>query len=231
MNYDDLVLEIVNRVSDKLQNQELNGSAASRPGKARLLVLAREDGPLCQQFRSAPALLERYDVESSFSQQYAGDIREYSAVVLFNMDCGSLAKIASGIEDTPYTEAAVRAILLGKKLWLPKEAVEIYGYMMTAPQPYYEMMLKKLEFLQRSNVTICGYDELLPLLLELTSAPRPEPQPRAGCARIEKRVVTERDINAAYCGGAGSVSIPQRAIVTDMAKEYAANHGVEIIRG
>lgn len=231
MEYNDLVLEVVRRVNDKLADAELNGVQQRDGSKPKLLVAAQEDDARCQAFRSDPGLLARFEVGTSFSQSYAGDVGEYSFVVLFNMDNCSLAKIADGGWDDPYTDTAVRAILLGKRLFLPKEEIEIYRYLPTAPKAYYEMFLKKLELLERSNVTICGYDWLIPLLVGQLNAGAPAAAPSVKEHSLDKRVVTERDLSAARAAGAAAVRVGARAIVTDLAKDYARANGIAVMRG
>lgn len=47
---------------------------------------------------------------------------------------------------------------------------------------------------------------------------------------FEKRVITEKDIVAARGGGASVVRVAERAILTDLAKEYAQAHEIVIER-
>lgn len=54
--------------------------------------------------------------------------------------------------------------------------------------------------------------------------------PRAE-VRLEKRVITEKDIVEARRGGASAVRIAERAIMTDLAKEYAHAHDIAVKRG
>ncbi|MEG2183807.1 MAG: hypothetical protein RRY12_03945 [Cloacibacillus sp.] len=246
MNYDDLVLEIINRVNDKVNKGEA-ASAAAASKKPRLLVAAQEDCALCQELRSAPALLERFEVESSLSKHYVDDIESCSTVVLFSMGVSDLAKIADACWDDAYTDTAVRAILLGKKVFIVKETVELFDYLSTAPRAYYEMLLGKLELLQRAGAAVLPYAQMLPALLGeegfpkwqscptcQTSAAEAAPAEKIRKAEkeltLDKRVITEKDAAGARAAGASRLLIPLRAIVTDLAKEYAQSQGIVFVR-
>lgn len=253
MNYDDLVMEIVNRVNDKMSKMGecpmCNAGGGCMDGKPKLLIAAQEDCELCKELRTAPALNDKYQITESFSQHYIDDIDSFDAVVLFSMGISDLAKIASGAWDDAYTDTAVRAILRGKKVYLVKEAVELFGMMETAPDVYYDMLLRKLELLQKSGVVLLPYAQTLPALLgepvspeqqgvpapaaieaPLAAAPAKAERP-AKEIKIDKRVITEKDLTQAKYDGASSVRVGERAIMTDLAKEYAQSQGLVVVRG
>lgn len=234
MSYDDLVNEIVKRVGAKLEEAERAEAGAS--AKPRLLLLAQTDGPLLRKVAASEELSSKWQLLTSLGERYIDDLSSCQAVVLFNMDNPALAKIAEGAWDTPYTDAVVRAILLGKKLFLAKEEVDLYNYIETAPQPYYEMLLKKLELLQKSNVVLCPADQLI---ATVNGAPTAQATAcvSGSCAAkpklqltLDKHVITERDLRASRENGAGSLRIPARSVVTDLAREYASSAGIELIR-
>ena len=48
--------------------------------------------------------------------------------------------------------------------------------------------------------------------------------------KIEKRVITERDLSAVYDKDVSVIHIGKRAILTDLAKEYAQARKVSLVR-
>ena len=72
--------------------------------------------------------------------------------------------------------------------------------------------------------------EKLAALENAPCAAAPETGKDAGEIKIEQRVITEKDIIAARGGGASAVCVARRAIMTDLAKEYAQAHGIVIKR-
>ena len=67
-------------------------------------------------------------------------------------------------------------------------------------------------------------------------AASPAPCAAAPCAapgrevKIEKRVITERDLSAVYDKDVSVIHIGKRAILTDLAKEYAQARKVSLVR-
>lgn len=60
-------------------------------------------------------------------------------------------------------------------------------------------------------------------------APKPEAPARKEMT-LSKRVITERDITEAATNGVNVIRVGARAILTDLAKEYAHNQKLEIVR-
>ena len=178
---------------------------------------------------------------------YEVDLDAYEAVVLFNLSCDAMAALASGACDTAYTRLASKAILSGKKVYVPTEEVELYQYRETAPAAYYNMMQQKLDLLVASGVVICAQASLEQVILGNASpvpaavapvcaaAAPAAPAPAAACCeakavRIEKRVLTEKDLIEANMGGVTEVHIGEKTIVTALAKDAAKDRGMTIVR-
>ena len=48
---------------------------------------------------------------------------------------------------------------------------------------------------------------------------------------FKKRIITERDLHNALADGAKRINVCENAILTDLAREYAAKNLMEIVRG
>lgn len=237
MDLSALVDEIARRVSEKL---EAAGPAPQRApaadaAKPALLVLTQEHGTVCHEMLEHPKLNACYRLACAKLADYACDMRDYEAVILFDLTVEALAKLAGGMCDTPFTALAQRAILLGKKIFVPTEAVELLTLQKTVPSAYYQMLRDQLTLLENSGVSLCPADALADAILSGETAAAVPVQATASvtAARtvaICKKVVTERDIAGAYDRDVRTVRIGQKAIVTDLAREYAAARGLLIVR-
>ena len=154
--------------------------------------------------------------------------------------------LASGACDSAYTRLASKAILSGKKVYVPTEEVELYQYRETAPAAYYNMMQQKLDLLVASGVVICAQASLEQVILGSASpvpaaaapvraAAPAEPAPAAACCeeravRVNKRVLTEKDLIEANMSGVTEVHIGGKTIVTALAKDAAKDRGMTIVR-
>ena len=237
MNFDALVDEIVARVSAKIAQQE---SCGSDVGKPKLLILTEEHGSICHDMLESERLLSYYQTECALLKDYDCDMASYEAVILFGLTNEALARLAGGVCDTPFTRLAQKAILTGKKIFVLKEMVELYRYAETAPPAYYAVLEKQLALLQQAGVAICPLAELEDATLcgeaaACEPAASPAPCAAAPCAapgrevKIEKRVITERDLSAVYDKDVSVIHIGKRAILTDLAKEYAQARKVSLV--
>lgn len=239
MDFNALVDEITSRVAAKLeaQNESLAPCVAAKGNKPKLLVLASKHADECRRFTDNAAVAERYDVECAQPGKWSCDAADYDVLVFFDLSLGDMAGIATGICATQFAIAARKALLLGKKLFVAHEGVELYGYAETAPSAYYSKLLEHLVSLQKAGMTVCPLVSLEEAILsgcEKKSCCAAAPEVKAAAAdaeaEITKRVVTEKDIAALYTSTLQAVRVAAKAIVTDLAREYASSRHVAIIK-
>lgn len=253
MDQSKLIDEILARVAAKLAAEEAPDCApdpadepsAEKPG---LLVLCQTEDPCCSQL--ADSLKEHFAVTRVCGQEGA-EVSARSCVVLCQLTNDVLSKLALGICDTPYTRLASQAILMGKRVYIPTEQVELYRYATMAPAPYYAMLKAHLDLLTASGAVICSQSNLAGALAgggdscpqpepepeqqpEPAPAPAPEPAPAPSCGKelkLEKRVLTEKDVLDAAAARVTCIRLPAKCILTALAKDCAKDHGIRLELG
>lgn len=270
MDFDALVEELANRVKAALAENEaaqkaVQAAACSTNGfcyadtpesQKPVLLGLTQDSPLppCRFTLLESARVKgKYRIQCAQKCDYDVDLTQCEAVVLHDLTNESLAKIASGICDTPYTRLVSQALLMGKTVYLLQDQIELYNYRQTAAKVYYKMFREKLGMLEQSGVLICCPDKIEDILVNgVPEAPtckrEDKPEPASECkptyaegeetaskadnktVTLEKHLVTERDVIDACGTGANRILVGAKAIVTDLAKEYALNHAIELAR-
>ena len=246
MDHNAIVEEILRRVAEKISEAEGScAPCADSGGKPGLLILTQDHGAVCHATLESEALKARYRTDCALMRHYDVELDDYEAVVLFNLSCDAMAALASGACDSAYTRLASKAILSGKKVYVPTEEVELYQYRETAHAAYYNMMQQKLDLLVASGVVICAQASLEQVILGSASPvpaapaePAPAPAasaPAAACCeeravRVNKRVLTEKDLIEANMSGVTEVHIGGKTIVTALAKDAAKDRGMTIVR-
>lgn len=239
MDYSKLVDEIARRVAARLED---GGQAkpteepqqAAGEGKPRLLVLTQGHGAPCHEVLTGKNLPEYYHIEYALTQDDQADPKDFEAVILFQLDCDALARLAGGVCDTPYTRLARRALLLGRKIFVPEEEIELLQYRDTAPAAYYQARLAQLTLLRQAGVTVCPAGQLEQAILSGETRPSAAVPAVSGDAQeitLSKHIVTERDLRQAMEGGVRTVRVCARAIVTDLARDYARDREMTLVRG
>ena len=236
MEYSELIREIVSRVSAYLE--------ADSHDKKKLIILTEKHGTKCHEFLECPELKERFCMECALMSDYCRDLSECAGVVMFDLSNEALARIATGLCDTPYTKIVMEALLLGKPVWVPEEEIEFFKY--EASNPYAKMMFEKLRLLEGYGVTVCSYDKLTGSILCGGKAEKKSlcnERPYISCCEdsaakqackdyiCSKKVVAEKDVVTAHTEGANRILAVEKAIVTDLAKEYARSNGIVIFKG
>ena len=80
-------------------------------------------------------LAECYRVECALLKEEDCDVASYEGVIAFTLTNEALGKIANGIFDTDYTRRFGTALLLGKRIFIAEEEVELYRYKDAFLQP------------------------------------------------------------------------------------------------
>ena len=205
MDYRQLVDEILKRVALKMTDLKEDTSPIN---KRRILLLTEQHGTLCHQLLENTKLQDCCHMDCALLSEYACDLEEYEAVVIYQLSNSALSKLAGGILVSAFLSLASSAILMGKKVFIPKEEIELYRYEKTAPDAYYAMMCEKLKLLQDSGV------------IQSTECSEKKHNTIDKYVKIDKKVITEKDLRLITADGANRIRINCNAILTDLAKEY-----------
>lgn len=244
MERSELVEQILKRVSEKLA--ELDSDVYESDGKDTcdisfekkdLIILSQKHDESCHRLLISSALNEKMRCLCALNEDFKVDICNAEAVVLFDLTVDTMTKIAMGTGDCPYTRLAVKALLSGKKLYIPRSQVQLYSYKDTAVRTYYKSLERSLDILIEAGLTICDDNEIEAYILgdkaagsrvtENAVCNRAKPSKKTA---VSKRAVTERDIMDAAKAGLNVLEVSCNSIVTDLARDFARARGIELVR-
>jgi len=244
MDFSNLVEEITRRVLSKIESSGQSIAAA----KPRLLILTAAQNARFDHFLATTRLADCYKLSCTSDPGPEENLDAYEALVLFDLRIEELGRISAGVCGSPYSCLVTRAILTGKRIYLPAREIELLCYEQSAPPRYFAMMKEKLDLLEQSGVKICSLEELETDLLGMAASkpvlacPAPVGKPTeskapagqhlvaASSFRVDKRVLTEKDLIEARMKGATEVLIKKNCIITDLACEYARSRQLNLVR-
>ena len=241
----DLLIELAVRAVKAYLEKEGVVPAAAPVEPRKALVLTEEHCEAC----SAEAYgCELCKVDCALAQNYEVNVDDYDVVVVRDMTNSNLFKIANGCTDNKFLALAAEAILKGKRVIMVKECVEILKYAETAPKALYNNIYKNLQILLDSGVELVEEENVktaltdgieVPAEVPATPAPAaekeeaPAPAPKAASDDsvlvLTKRVVTERDIKAAAAQHYTKIQLPEKPVITYLAKDTAFELGIELL--
>jgi len=211
-----LVEEISKKVMDRINDL-----------KPKILVLNQEHSRLIFKSEKFCAC---YWSDDGSAEDKSDVLGSYEAVVLLQLTCDTMTQIASGVVVTDDAKLVFRALLMGKKIYIPKESIELFLFKNTAPDSYYAMLLEKLNILAAAGVTFCAMDELEEKILAKKIEPIDTGSVSGEEVFLDKKVITEKDVMKVCRNEMNQLYVTQRAIVTELAYDYARKRGVDIIR-
>ena len=242
----DLLIELAVRAVKAYLEKEGVVPAAAPVEPRKALVLTEEHcGETCSIENYGSELCK---VDCALAQNYEVNVDDYDVVVVRSMTNSNLFKIANGCTDNKFLALAAEAILKGKRVIMVKECVEILKYAETAPKALYNNIYKNLQILLGSGVELVEEENVktaltdgieVPAEVPATPAPAavkeeaPAPAPKAetddSVLVLTKRVVTERDIKAAAVQHYTKIQLPEKPVITYLAKDTAFELGIELL--
>lgn len=238
----DLLIELaVRAVKAYLEQEGITAPAEKKIQQKSALILTEDHcGDVCsvEKFNS-----ELCKVDCALSQNYEVNLDDYDSIVLFDMTNSNLFKIANGCTDNKFLALAAEAILKGKRVLMVKDDVEILKYEGTKAKALYNNIYKNLQILLDSGVELVAYDDINNAICDgvvVEEEPAKEPEKAAtetakkensgdSVLVIEKRVITERDIRAAAAQHYTKIQLPEKPVITYLAKDTAFDLGIELI--
>ena len=243
----DLLIELaVRAVKAYLEKEGITSAVPAERKVNSALVLTEHH---CEECAVEKLDSELCKVTCALAQNYEVNVDDFDSIVLYNMTNSNLFKIANGCTDNKFLALAAEAILKGKRVIMVKEEVEILKYEETAPKALYNNIYKNLQILLDSGVELVAAEDVKDAICEGADAPA-EPAreevkaveaasaPVAAAPKAEsddsvlvltKRVITERDIREAAAKHYKKVQLPEKPVITYLAKDTAFELGIELI--
>ena len=243
----DLLIELAVRAVKAYLEKEGITSAVQAERKVNSALILTEHH--CEECAVEKLDSELCKVTCALAQNYEVNVDDFDSIVLYNMTNSNLFKIANGCTDNKFLALAAEAILKGKRVIMVKEEVEILKYEETAPKALYNNIYKNLQILLDSGVKLVSAEDVKDVFCEGADAPA-EPAreevkaveaasaPVAAAPKAEsddsvlvltKRVITERDIREAAAKHYKKVQLPEKPVITYLAKDTAFELGIELI--
>ena len=243
----DLLIELAVRAVKAYLEKEGITSAVQAERKVNSALILTEHH--CEECAVEKLDSELCKVTCALAQNYEVNVDDFDSIVLYNMTNSNLFKIANGCTDNKFLALAAEAILKGKRVIMVKEEVEILKYEETAPKALYNNIYKNLQILLDSGVELVAAEDVKDAICEGADAPA-EPAreevkaveaasaPLAAAPKAEsddsvlvltKRVITERDIREAAAKHYKKVQLPEKPVITYLAKDTAFELGIELI--
>lgn len=238
-----LIAEIAGRVLEKLaaagftpDQIKLDAPAdADQPG---LLIITDQHAERCHSFLTDPELNRRFRVVCALNEEYAVDPDGFASAMLFHLDIGALCRLATGVCGSPAMRLAQKMLLSGKRVYVPCEEIELFQIEDAVPAAYLAQLRQYLNLLIESGVEIGTASELKQRLLGASAAAACTACESAGKTasgpanevRIDKRVITEKDLTGANLARKTVIRLNSRAIITDLARDYAKDMNLSLLR-
>lgn len=221
MDIDVLVNQVLVTVLAKIEEIELKQISPERKDVPKILIVSREKNQEVLQFSDSD-IAEKYEITYSVDNDHAFWVADYEEIIVRQLDCENLTKLSQGMFDSPYLKLIGQSILEGKEITVISDDMEQHRYRESAPKGFLDMMSKKLDIVKSWGIKVKSIEDVLYQL-------KCKGREMNGCF-ADKKVITANDISRALSNDIRMITVDERAIVTDIAKEFAEKNRVIIKR-
>jgi len=228
MNTEALVELIARRVMEQLR--ALSGQPAINKPKSSVLVVGD-----CQDRQQLEQMLgNSYQLTYTRDQQGNAAINpdEFDHIVLATLPNSLLSALAIGLERGSEGCVIVESLLLGKTVYILEEGIAYRRYRQTANPAFYQVFADKEATLSSFGMKVVKlaqltdaftgnettkdvYESASTKSMICTNLPASK-----GVHVITNRVVGEKDLRTCYEQGYRSIKMPERAVITPLARDF-----------
>lgn len=224
MEIETLVGKITQEVMMQIKKMQIE---PGHPRKALAMIWGGESSVDQNRINS---FLQPRGIQSHFVTSYTiQDLMTSDFLVIPALSVSSLAWIAQGIKGDETSTFVLEGLLHGKRVLVLEDGLEYKRFKQTCPSGLYALYESYGEKLGVLGVRIGELKELTEGKTLSTPDVCGDEEQRTPI-RMEEKVITEKKLEALDCQDRSLVSIPAKAIITPMAKDYIRKKHIQIAR-
>jgi|GEM_PF-3195458 len=200
----------VEKIVDKVFKEVIKQLQTEKQEQAVIIGSMKKNDPCCSQYECVP-----------FNE--AGE-KETKLAIITELPNKMLANLANGYSTTDEEECVLRYLLRGKEVIALKHGVEFFSYKKTAPKALYHTYLAYFKKLQEYGVSFVTGDECT------SSNQNHEKSSSNKEGEINKKIITEMDLQKQFLKEVTCIFIPGNSIITPLAEDYMKKHRMKIQR-
>ena len=205
----------IEKIVDKVFKEVVKQLQTEKREKALIIGSQKDNDACCAQYDCVP-----------FSE--ADDQESFQHIIITEMSNKMLFNLANGNYDTPEEEYILNHLLQGKRVRVSADGVDFFKYKDTAPKALYETYLSYYSKLKAYGISFVTENEHEN---ESSADPNKDVEsPNRKEGRINKRIITELDLQKQLLEKKTYILIPEKSIITPLADDYLKKHRMEIQR-
>lgn len=221
MNYEELINSIVAEVYKKIKE---NTTKTNEVIKKKAIVLWDKE-------------MDKYsNVNSEYEFiAYEEGIKEYDVVIVSSLCLRGLSNLASGVSVSDEERFILKAIMMGKKVYVLESGIEYKKYINTAPTELYKKYISFERELRMYGVQIINSAQ--DILVEKQTTVTKEEVKVKNTESLEaivelrnKKLISEADLRRPEIRGAQKIVVDKKTKITPLASDYIRTNNLKIER-
>lgn len=225
MEMNELIAMITKQVKQRLEAAE---------SKKRVLLVESSSSPC---FKSCCGLLEDDSFKISDIEEYktGENLDSYDLVVVPNLSIKQLSDTALGIVGGSCQKVMIESILKGKKAYIIEEGIEYRKYKAVCPEGFYNMLAEYEARLASFGICIIKSSELQNAIMagensNCAVCSGEKPLETGKSIKLDKKIITETDIQKLSRQGFNEIIAGKRTIVTPLALDSIKINNIRLIK-
>lgn len=223
MDIEKIIAEVLRRIEAKMS--EVENKVETDLNRPAVLVISQLYHQGCKPLSRIDFLNRSYKIDYAIDSKFTLLPKDYDIIVAVDLDDTNLSKLSMGIFDNPYLETVHKALLEGKEIIMASNSLEFMANKDKESSLFYRFFEEKLDILKKWGIRFKTEDEIINYLKAKINITHDK-----GQISGKRQLVTEAVVREAMGKSENKIAISQKALVTDLARELAANNGITIVR-
>ena len=221
MNYDELINSIVEEVYKRIKE---NSAVVNSVAKKKAVVIWDKDMDKYSKISS------QYNVVA-----YEDGIREYDVVVVSALCLRGLANLALGLSVSPEERFILKALMLGKKVYVLESGIEYKRYKETAPKEIYKKYISFEREIRNYGIQVIDNVETLldarNVETTIVEGSSYNVETKEDVVELRnKKLISESDLRRPQIRGAKTIIIDKKTMITPLASDYIRINNLKVER-
>lgn len=222
MNYDELINSIVEEVYKRIKE---NSVVVNSVTKKKAVVLWDKD-------------MDKYSkISANYNViAYEDGIRDYDVVVVSALCLRGLANLALGISVSSEERFILKALMMGKKVYVLESGIEYKRYKETAPKEIYKKYISFEREIRNYGIQVIDNIEALLDARDVVKTNNVEVSASLNETKEDvvelknKRLISESDLRRPQIRGAKTIVIDKKTMITPLAADYIRINNLKVER-
>ncbi|WP_350342950.1 hypothetical protein PRVXT_002219 [Proteinivorax tanatarense] len=214
--------KLVEKITKQVLQQVQQNSFDEKKEISKIICYIEEKDEV-KYYEEISNFFQKQNMAKRFISSYTqSELEDAKYILIPKLSVSSMAFIATGIKGDLVSNLVLDALILGKQVGVLENGMEYQNHAKTCKRGLYQLYEGYKRKIQDLDIEVGSLNGLF-----LSKTPKTLIASRANIV-LQERVITEKKLKDLDCKDFTVISIPEKSIITPMAKDFIRTHQIQI---